>query len=131
MFAAFLVVGGCGSDSADSTGAAAGSTDGPSLYTAKCALCHGTDLRGTQTGPSLLSAVYAPSHHSDQSFTAAVRKGVIPHHWRFAPMPPITGLSDDQISAIVAYVRALQLSQFAMLDQVPPDVRRKLEEEGR
>jgi mono/diheme cytochrome c family protein len=33
--------------------------------------------------------------------------------------------------AVVAYVRALQLSQHAALEQVPPDARRRLEEDAR
>jgi hypothetical protein len=40
-------------------------------------------------------------------------------------------LTPEDRWAIVAYVRALQLSQSATLEQVPPAERRKLEEERR
>ncbi len=50
----------------------------------------------------------------------------------FGLMPSYAAeLSIEDRWAIVAYVRALQLSQYATIDQVPPDARRKLEEEGR
>lgn len=40
-------------------------------------------------------------------------------------------LSVEDRWAVVAYVRALQLSQHAALDQVPPDARERLRKEGR
>lgn len=78
---------------------------GAELYAANCAECHGIDLRGTDRGPSHLSIVYEPNHHSDAVFLLAVRNGVRAHHWDFGPMLPVEGLSDDEVSAIVAYVR--------------------------
>lgn len=82
--------------------------DGRGLYATYCARCHGGDLKGTNQGPPFLDAVYARSHHADAAFFLAVRNGVRPHHWNFGPMPPIEGLSDAQIAAIVAAVRAEQ-----------------------
>lgn len=81
---------------------------GAELYAANCAECHGIDLRGTDRGPSHLSIVYEPNHHSDAVFLLAVRNGVRAHHWDFGPMPPVEGLSDEEVSAIVAYVRDVQ-----------------------
>ena len=81
---------------------------GEPLYQASCAQCHGTDLRGTSLGPSHLSIVYEPNHHGDAAFVLAARAGVRQHHWRFGNMPPIPGLSDDDLDAIVAYVRDQQ-----------------------
>jgi hypothetical protein len=40
-----------------------------------------------------------------------------------------TQLSVDDRWAVVAYVRALQLSQHAALDQVPPEARERLQKE--
>ncbi|HEX9260710.1 MAG TPA: cytochrome c [Acidimicrobiales bacterium] len=97
------ILAGCGGETA-----VPAQRDGASLYAASCATCHGRDLRGTPLGPSMLSVVYEPSHHSDESFFAAVRNGVVPHHWNFGPMPPVGGLSDDDITAIIAHVRATQ-----------------------
>ena len=81
---------------------------GAELYAANCAQCHGADLRGTQVGPSLLSIVYEPNHHSDAAFVLAVAGGVQPHHWDFGPMPPIEGLGPEDVDAIVAFVRDRQ-----------------------
>lgn len=84
---------------------------GEQLYAASCAECHGTDLRGTDKGPSHLSEVYEPGHHGDGAFLLAVTAGVRPHHWDFGAMPPIEGLSPDDIDAIVAFVREQQRIQ--------------------
>jgi len=81
---------------------------GEPLYAATCAECHGDDLRGTDQGPSHLSEVYVPGHHSDGAFFLAVRVGSPQHHWNFGPMAPVDGLSDGDIAAITAYVRQQQ-----------------------
>jgi mono/diheme cytochrome c family protein len=81
---------------------------GEPLYRANCASCHGSDLRGTSTGPSHLSIVYVPSHHGDVTFALAARNGVQSHHWGFGDMPPVPGLSDGDLAAITAYVRSVQ-----------------------
>ncbi len=78
---------------------------GAGLYAASCAECHGADLTGTDRGPSHLSIVYEPSHHSDAAFALAVKNGVRAHHWDFGPMLPVEGLSKSDVEAIVAFVR--------------------------
>lgn len=84
---------------------------GADLYATNCAECHGTDLRGTDRGPSHLSIVYEPSHHSDGAFLVAVLTGSPQHHWEFGPMPPVPGLSEEDVSAIVAFVRQAQVDE--------------------
>lgn len=81
---------------------------GETLYEANCAECHGADLRGTDRGPSHLSQVYEPGHHSDDAFWLAVLQGSRQHHWRFGDMEPISGLSRQDVDAIVAFVRERQ-----------------------
>lgn len=100
----------CGGDSGESDGVqdANLTTAGEALYQAHCASCHGTDLRGTDKGPSHLSVVYEPNHHGDASFLLAVRNGSLQHHWRFGDMEPIEGLSDEDVAAITAFVREQQ-----------------------
>jgi mono/diheme cytochrome c family protein len=100
----------CGSSPAASptTTVAVSLTRGQEVYEAKCASCHGTDLQGTDRGPSHLSAIYEPSHHSDESFRRAVRHGAPQHHWRFGPMPPVEGVSDADLESVIAFVRAEQ-----------------------
>ncbi len=117
MVAAVLVtiavaVASCGTSNDDSTAAApAGSGDGAALYQANCASCHGADLRGTDKGPSHLSIVYEPNHHGDDSFRSAILNGAQQHHWNFGDMAAIPGLVDDEIDAIISYVRAEQERQ--------------------
>lgn len=82
--------------------------EGDVLYQASCAACHGSDLRGTDIGPSHLSVVYQPGHHSDAAFILAARNGVRSHHWQFGNMAPVEGLSDTDLERIVAFVRESQ-----------------------
>jgi mono/diheme cytochrome c family protein len=84
---------------------------GEAAYAANCAVCHGADLRGSAQGPSFLSIVYEPDHHGDAAFQLAVRNGSRAHHWEFGDMPPVEGLTDEDIAAITTYVRAQQQEQ--------------------
>lgn len=111
-----LAAGACSSD--DSTARASDSSGGAELYGQSCASCHGADLRGTDQGPSHLSQVDAPDHHPDASFRAAVTQGSAAHHWDFGDMPPVEGLSDEEIDLIIAYVREQQETHG--LDPYPP-----------
>ena len=81
---------------------------GAELYADNCASCHGADLRGTDKGPSHLSIVYEPNHHSDDSFRRAIANGAPQHHWNFGDMEPIQGLNPDDVDAIITFVRAEQ-----------------------
>ncbi len=82
--------------------------EGETVYQAACAACHGTDLRGTDLGPSHLSIVYEPNHHGDAAFVLAAVRGVTAHHWDFGDMAPVPGLDEDDLAAVVAYVREKQ-----------------------
>lgn len=112
MLAAALGVGlaGCGSvDGGRPAVADPGSIQlGAQVYAQTCASCHGADLQGTEKGPSHLSIVYEPNHHTDQSFRNAIASGAPQHHWNFGDMPPVDGLNDDEIEAVISYVRAEQ-----------------------
>lgn len=81
---------------------------GADSYQTFCAACHGTDLRGTTQGSSLLSIVYEPNHHADFAFTTAIKDGVKAHHWKFNDMPPTASITDDEIAAVIAFVRNVQ-----------------------
>ncbi len=89
---------------------------GGELFGASCAVCHGPDLRGSQTGPPLLVPTYAPNHHGDEAFQRAVEFGVPTHHWNFGDMAPVAGLSRDDVSQIVAYVRTMQEAEGIFRD---------------
>ena len=83
-------------------------TSGEALFNTHCATCHGPSAVGTDQGPSLLWRIYAPGHHSDDSFYLAVQQGVRAHHWRFGNMLPIPEVTQDEVTQIIAYVRWLQ-----------------------
>lgn len=104
------LVAACGSSAAgdDEPIATFEGTDGAALYAQACSSCHGADLRGTDQGPPFLDAIYRAGHHADPAFFLAAKRGVRSHHWSFGNMPPIEGLSDEQLEAIVAFVRARQ-----------------------
>ncbi len=82
--------------------------EGRERFEATCAACHGMDLKGTDDGPSFLDPIYASNHHPDEAFHRAARQGVPQHHWNFGPMPPQRSVTDDEVEAIIAYVRQRQ-----------------------
>jgi cytochrome c553 len=107
------LLGGCGGGAPAAGGqpvdlAAGDAVAGSEVFATSCAVCHGPGGTGTSNGPPLLHQVYVPSHHPDEAFLQAVRRGVQPHHWEFGPMPPIAGLSDADVADVIAYVRAAQ-----------------------
>lgn len=97
-----------GSDGTTGSNGASGPADGAEVYARSCASCHGEDLRGTDEGPSHLSMVYEPGHHTDGGFRAAIEQGSRAHHWNFGDMPPVPGLSDEEIDAVIAFIRDQQ-----------------------
>lgn len=81
---------------------------GAAIYGANCAQCHGDDLAGTDRGPSLLEPISGPDQLSDGAIADAIRNGVDEELWEFGPMPANGAITDPQIEAIVAFVRAQQ-----------------------
>jgi mono/diheme cytochrome c family protein len=79
---------------------------GKKFYQANCLLCHGPSTRGAAKGPPLIG--YERSNHSDGKFSDAVRNGVRQHHWKYGDMPPIKNASNQDITNLISYVRALQ-----------------------
>lgn len=108
------ITGACADDAPATAPAEAAATpiaagaDGATVYQARCASCHGDDLRGTDRGPSQLSIVYEPGHHGDNAYRSAIRNGAPQHHWGFGAMPAIADITDDQIERVIAYIRAEQ-----------------------
>ena len=87
----------------------AAATAGEAVFDANCAACHGDNAAGRDgAGPPLVHKIYEPNHHSDAALFLAARQGVRSHHWPFGNMPPVEGVSDDDVALIVAYVRELQ-----------------------
>ena len=82
---------------------------GQTIYTAKCADCHGENAVGRDgAAPPLVHKIYEPSHHGDEAFQRAVAVGVRQHHWSFGDMAPVEGLTRGDVAMIIAYIRELQ-----------------------
>ena len=83
--------------------------EGEALFNAKCASCHGKNAAGQEgAAPPLVHMIYEPNHHPDQSFQIAAQYGVRQHHWPFGNMPPVEGITENEVRKIVGYVRTLQ-----------------------
>ena len=115
LVAAFvlLMMIGCGEEAAPQRGTSASALsdaarEGEELFNASCSVCHGVNAAGTSQGPTLIDRIYHPGHHPDFSIRNAVRKGVRQHHWLFGDMPPVDGVSADDVEKIICYVRELQ-----------------------
>ncbi len=82
--------------------------EGKAAYNTHCAECHGQLGSGTEKGPTFLHRVYHPGHHGDTAFYRSVRQGSRAHHWKFGDMKPLPDVIDEEITAIIEYVRAVQ-----------------------
>ncbi len=82
--------------------------DGEEKFNAFCSPCHGTQGTGSAHGPPLVHKIYEPSHHADFAFQRAAAQGVKAHHWKFGNMPKIEGVTADEVTQIIGYIRWLQ-----------------------
>ena len=96
----------CGDDGSDAAGGR-----GEAIYRANCSACHGDDLRGASTGPSLLYDIYGPDQLTDAGITDAIRNGVEEQRWNFGEMPANGALGDSQIDQIIAHIRSVQSTE--------------------
>ncbi len=82
--------------------------DGETKFNAFCSPCHGVQGTGSAQGPPLVHKIYEPSHHADFAFQRAAAQGVKAHHWTFGNMPKIEGVTADDVTQIIGYIRWLQ-----------------------
>jgi cytochrome c553 len=75
--------------------------DGAAIYKAKCTMCHGSDAAGKPAAkiPSLVSD--EAKKKSDDDLAKAVATTV-------KHPPAVKNLADDDVKAVVAYIRSLQ-----------------------
>jgi mono/diheme cytochrome c family protein len=81
---------------------------GQGKFAAHCARCHGEGGVGTKQGPPLVHKIYEPNHHGDAAFQRAASSGVRAHHWNFGDMPKVEGVTAEDVTEIIRYVRWLQ-----------------------
>lgn len=86
----------------------ADAVQGRQIFQANCTACHGNAGNGTENGPPLIHKIYEPNHHGDMSFYMAAKQGVRSHHWKFGDMPPVEGVTDNDVTMILAFVREVQ-----------------------
>jgi hypothetical protein len=77
-------------------------------YQSMCASCHGKWGNGTDNGPPLMHPYYVPSHHGDSAFYRAALKGIFAHHWKFGDMPPVPGITKEDMNRIIPFIRWMQ-----------------------
>jgi mono/diheme cytochrome c family protein len=99
---------------------------GQRRYTLICATCHGITGEADTVVASNFSQRQPPSFHeqrlkekSDEYIFRVIGEG-------YGVMPPFTEIPLEERWAVVGYVRALQLSQRARLEDAPPEERAKL-----
>ena len=102
---------------------------GRSRYEIYCSPCHGYVGDGDGVVPQR-GFDFPPSYHSDR-----LRQAPVGHFFDvvtngFGSMPSYAAQVPVRDRwAIIAYIRALQLSQHATLDDLPPDARAQLEQQ--
>ncbi len=103
---------------------------GRARFDVTCATCHGVLGDGESPVALNMSLRRPPSLHAYRDVKDGYIFRVVSEG--FGLMPSYAAqLSVEDRWAVVAYVRALQLSQYGTIEQVPPDVRQRLEREAR
>lgn len=102
---------------------------GRERYDVSCAVCHGLLGDGESQVGLNMSLRRPPSLHDYRQVTDGHIYQVITDG--FGLMPSYGAyLSVEDRWAIVAYVRALQLSQHAAVNELPPEARQRLQQDG-
>ncbi len=103
---------------------------GKAKFEIYCAVCHGVLGDGESQVALNMSLRPPPSLHAYREVSDGYIFRVITQG--FGLMPSYAyALTSEERWAVVGYVRALQLSQYAGLDQLPPGARERLEKETR
>ena len=95
-----------------------------------CAVCHGLLGDGQSQVALNMSLRKPPSLHAYRDVPDGYIFRVITHGFGLMPSYA-TQLPPEDRWAVVGYVRALQLSQYASVAQLPPEARERLQKEAR
>jgi len=85
----------------------AGATEGKAVYTSKCQSCHGADGVAKDAMAKMFKVEMKPlgskdvQAHSDADLKKIIAQGQ-------GKMKPVAGLSDQQVSDVVAYMRTFK-----------------------
>ncbi len=84
-------------------------TDGASIFKAKCSACHGADGTGAAMGPAFQGSDYikAASNEELAEVTLKGRNGADKNYKNFALGMPAQKLNDDEMKALVSYLKSL------------------------
>lgn len=84
-----------------------GASEGKTVYTAKCQACHGANGEGKAAIAKMFNVTLHPlsSKEIQAMPDAAVKKTITEGHGK---MKPVTGLDNQQVSDVIAYVRTLK-----------------------
>jgi disulfide bond formation protein DsbB len=107
---------GSGSDTtaSDSGGGSGASADGKKVYDSTCTSCHGPDAKGLPNlGKDLTTSAFTADMTDEEvvAFIKAGRGADDPANTTGVAMPPKGGnpaLTDEDLAAVVAYVRTLE-----------------------
>lgn len=83
--------------------------DGAAIYKSKCAVCHGTDGKGTVMGAPLAGSSFMASS-SDQTIADVIlrgREGDAKMYKNIALGMPAQQLNDEDVSAVILYMKSL------------------------
>jgi mono/diheme cytochrome c family protein len=103
---------------------------GRARFNVTCATCHGVLGDGESVVAINMSLRKPPSLHTFRDLADGFIFQVITDGFGLMPSYA-TELSVQDRWAVVAYVRALQLSQYAALEQIPEEARERLDKEAR
>ncbi len=88
---------------------AAFAADGPAVYKAKCAACHGADGQGTAMAPAFTGNDYVKSAKDAEIADVITkgREGAAKKYKQFALGMPKQSLSEDEVKAVTDHLRVL------------------------
>ena len=86
--------------------------DGKSLFSVRCAFCHGSDARGGEGGPNLLHSQIVLNDQNGDSIKPFVRAG------RVSQGMPAFDLDDSQLNSLVAFLHSLPVSSHERTNSV-------------
>ena len=99
--------------------------DGQKLFQANCATCHGLDLQGTDSGPSLYGAGELSVH-----FQVSTGRMPLQAQAPQAPQKPVQ-FTDEQIAALAAFVQSVAPGRRLRRRRAVPHQLRHVPQRGR